>query len=103
MDEIDEIIKERSEEYGDPELFFPILDQIWDSLDEYRAKAHSPHKVEGSRSLLYMMAYKLLKAAYNPLHLDSGKDLVGYSKIFQKIMKEKYLLKDLDAKDWDKE
>ncbi len=79
MKNIDEVIKEKGQDYGNPLSFFSTLALIYSSMI---GKNLSTNQV-----VAMFMIMKSLRAFNNPDHLDSFLDAMGYSKIGLDIAK----------------
>ncbi len=78
--EIKEIIKERGDDYGRPDLFMGQLAQVWSAM---LGKHLSANQV-----VAMMIAFKSIRACNNPRHEDSFIDVQGYGKIGQDILED---------------
>lgn len=79
MTDIDKLIKEKGEDYGEPLSFFSKLAIIY---SEMIGKHISTNQV-----VAMFMVMKSLRAFNNPDHIDSFLDAMGYSKIGLDIAK----------------
>ena len=79
MTDIDKLIKEKGEDYGEPLSFFSKLAIIY---SEMIGKHISTNQV-----VAMFMVMKSLRAFNNPDHVDSYLDAMGYSKIGLDIAK----------------
>ena len=79
MTDIDKLIKEKGEDYGEPLSFFSKLAIIY---SEMIGKHISTNQV-----VAMFMVMKRLRAFNNPDHVDSYLDAMGYSKIGLDIAK----------------
>tara|TARA_A100001035_G_C27778716_1_gene500515 strand:+ start:1866 stop:2150 length:285 start_codon:yes stop_codon:yes gene_type:complete len=79
MTDIDKLIKEKGEDYGEPLSFFSKLAIIY---SEMIGKHISTNQV-----VALFMVMKSLRAFNNPDHVDSYLDAMGYSKIGLDIAK----------------
>lgn len=85
VNEADQIVKLRAEEYGEPVRYFTGLEMMEKILRDYADG--SPHHVPGALSVLQKIALKLMRLAYDPTHKDSLLDLKGYTKILEECVK----------------
>jgi len=70
---VEELIEQKGEDYGKPELFFGALSEIWTSMLGKR--------ISKSDAVAMMVAFKALRATNNPSLKDSWVDIQGYGKI----------------------
>lgn len=70
---VEELIEQKGEDYGKPELFFSALSEIWTSMLGKR--------ISTTDAVAMMVAFKALRATNNPGLKDSWVDIQGYGKI----------------------
>tara|TARA_R110001632_G_scaffold173108_1_gene292512 strand:+ start:525 stop:758 length:234 start_codon:yes stop_codon:yes gene_type:complete len=70
---VEELIEQKGEDYGKPELFFGALSEIWTSMLRKR--------ISTTDAVAMMVAFKALRATNNPGLKDSWVDIQGYGKI----------------------
>ena len=70
---IEDLIKFKGEQYGDPEEFFEQLAKLWSAmLDE---------KLTAEQCVALMIAFRNLRYIKNPNHSDTLQDIEGYTYI----------------------
>jgi hypothetical protein len=81
-EEIDEILGERQEEYGDPAPNFVKTGRVWGAL-------LGLPDIPAYQVALMMDAFKSVRIMANPDHLDSWNDKIGYSLHGKEIVRRK--------------
>ena len=71
--DVEELIEQKGEDYGKPELFFGALSKIWTEM--------LGKQISKSDAVAMMVAFKALRATNNPALKDSWVDIQGYGKI----------------------
>jgi hypothetical protein len=79
MNDIDKLIKEKGEDYGQPLSFFSKLANIYSEM--------IGKNITTNQVVAMFMVMKSLRAFNNPDHQDSYLDAMGYSKIGLDIAK----------------
>lgn len=72
MSQINKILEERQEQYGDALYNFEVIGKIWGALLD-------TDPIEPYQVALMMDALKTVRAFNNPEHLDSWQDKLGYT------------------------
>lgn len=75
--DVEELINQKGQDYGKPELFFGALSEIWTSM--------LGKKISTADAVAMMVAFKALRATNNPDLKDSWIDIQGYGKIGQDL------------------
>lgn len=88
------ITQDRNGTYGEPEDLFAAIAAAWQAID----MAAGSRDLGGLRVALYMQAFKGIRAAANPGHLDSWIDGIGYGAIGAE-MAARAAIDDM-ARDW---
>jgi len=70
---VEELIEQKGEDYGKPELFFGALSNIWTEM--------LGKQIKPTDAVAMMVAFKALRATNNPGLKDSWVDIQGYGKI----------------------
>ena len=76
---VEELIKDKGKDYGDPKYFFSQLSGIWSAMLGI--------PVSPTECVALMIAFKNLRLINNPTHKDTLNDLEGYNHI-AKILSE---------------
>ena len=77
--ELNKILTERQDEYGDAQENFETIGKVWGAL--LKIDAIAPHQVA-----LMMDALKTVRLFKNPTHLDSWLDKEGYTQHGKEIV-----------------
>jgi len=84
----EEILKDREEKYGSPDLFFSTYGSMCRLLDCY-AEASSQDPIdEGHLSALKMVLLKILRSTWNPEVEDNYCDARNYISIAEMVTKK---------------
>lgn len=78
MKNLDKILKQKSEDYGDYEHFWAQVAQIWTAM--------IGKNISTNQAVAMMIAMKSVRGFNNPDHHDSFLDAGGYSQIGQSII-----------------
>ena len=85
----EEILFDRQEKYGPPELFFETFGKISRLLDRY-AEASKQEKINESHlSAMKLVLLKVLRSTWNPTVLDNYCDARNYISIAEGCAKER--------------
>jgi len=71
--EIEEILGERQDLYGDAEMNFKTIGRIWAAL------LGLTHDIPAYQVALMMDSFKTVRCLVNPEHVDSWNDKFGYT------------------------
>lgn len=77
MDEVDQLLAERGNQWGDMVTTHIRIAQVWSGILDHQVSAH--------QVALCMTGMKLVRASVNPDNADSLDDAEGYVRIGKKI------------------
>lgn len=83
MPEIDKILDERQNIYGDAENNFKKIGRVWSAL------LGLPYDIPAYQVALMMDSFKTVRCFANPDHMDSWNDKLGYTQHGKGIVENK--------------
>lgn len=85
----EEILKDREEKYGSPDLFFSTYGSMCRLLDCYAEESYNSTINVGHISAMKMVLLKVLRSVWNPELEDNYCDARNYISIAEKCVNEK--------------
>ena len=81
LNDVENIIEHKAHRYGEPTMFFKKLSRLWSLMLDIEINEHDVVNM--------FIQMKLLRLQNNPNHLDTQKDIVGYTTIQNMLTNDK--------------
>lgn len=87
LQRVEEVLKDRQKEYGDVKDNFDTIAKRWSILME-KWPPDSRDKLTPQQVAIMMLDFKMARLQYNPNHMDTIIDIIGYAKCLIKLNNE---------------